>query len=77
VAQRTDLEALYKVKDSEIDKGKESITPPAPHWIELRTGSLGPLHRFGLGIGCVHHMSNELGKIGKSRFRINDGGVPV
>jgi hypothetical protein len=31
-------------------------------WIELRIGSLGLLHRFGLGIGCVHHISNELGK---------------
>jgi hypothetical protein len=31
--------------------------------------------RFGLGIGCVHHMSNELGEIGKSRFRMNAGGV--
>jgi hypothetical protein len=46
-----------------------------PPWIELRTGSLGPLHRFGLGIVCVHHMSNELGKIGKSRFRTNAGDV--
>jgi hypothetical protein len=28
-----------------------------------------------LGIGCVHHISNELGKIGKNRYRINAGGV--
>jgi hypothetical protein len=33
------------------------------------------LHRFRLGIGCVHHISKELGKIGKNRFRINAGGV--
>jgi hypothetical protein len=44
-------------------------------WIALRIGSLGLLHRFGLGIGCVHHISNELGKIGKNRYRINAGGV--
>jgi hypothetical protein len=46
-----------------------------PSWIELRIGSLGLLHRFGLGIGCVHHISNELGKTGKNRYRINAGGV--
>jgi hypothetical protein len=44
-------------------------------WTELRTGSLEPLHRFGLGIVCVHHMSSELGKIGKSTFWINVGRV--
>jgi hypothetical protein len=46
-----------------------------PSWIELRIGSLGLLHRFGLGIGCVHHISNELGKIATNRYRINAGGV--
>jgi hypothetical protein len=44
-------------------------------WIELRICSLGPWQRFELGIGSVHHMSIELGKIGKNRFRINAGGV--
>jgi hypothetical protein len=33
-----------------------------------------PLHRFGLGFGFGHHMSNELEKIGNSMFLINAGG---
>jgi hypothetical protein len=59
-------------------KAKKPLLPQHrrnPSWIELRIGSLGLLHRFGLGIGCVHHISNELGKIGKNRYRINAGGV--
>jgi ribonuclease HI len=59
-------------------KAKKLLLPQHrrnPAGIELRIGSLGLLHRFGLGIGCVHHISNELGKIGKNRYRINAGGV--
>jgi hypothetical protein len=41
----------------------------------LIDGSLGLLHRFGLGIGCVHHILNELGRIEKNRYRIHAGGV--
>jgi hypothetical protein len=55
-------------KDSEIDKGKRIYYSTSPE--EILLGSLGPLHRFGLGID----MSNELGKIGKSRFQINADG---
>jgi hypothetical protein len=59
-------------------KAKNLLLPQRqrnPSWIELRIGSLGLLHRFGLGIGCVHHILNELGKIEKNRYRINAGGV--
>jgi hypothetical protein len=56
-------------KDSEIDKGKRIYYSTSPE--EILLGSLRSLQRFGLGID----MSNELGKIGKSRFRTNAGGV--
>jgi hypothetical protein len=69
---------LQSQKILELIKAKKLLLPQHrrnPSWIELRIGSLGLLHRFGLGIGCVHHISNELGKIGKNRYRINAGGV--
>jgi hypothetical protein len=59
-------------------KAKKLLLPQHrrnPSWIELRIGSLGLLHRFGPGIGCERHISNELEKIWKNRYRINAGGV--
>jgi hypothetical protein len=46
-----------------------------PSWIELQISSLGLLQRFGLGSGCVDHISKELEKIVKNRNWINAGGV--
>jgi hypothetical protein len=69
---------LQSQKILKLIKAKTLLLPQHrrnPSWIELRIGSLGLLHRFGLGIGCVHHISNELGKTGKNRYRINAGGV--
>jgi hypothetical protein len=69
---------LQSQKILKLIKAKNLLLPQHrrnPSWIELRIGSLGLLHRFGLGIGCVHHISNELGKTGKNRYRINAGGV--
>jgi hypothetical protein len=65
MAQRPDLTAFALEKDSEIEKGKNLLLPSIEEillGIELRIGSLGPLHKFELGNGCVHHISNELGK---------------
>jgi hypothetical protein len=51
------------VKDTETDKGKESITPPAPKKSFLDRAS----NQLARTIGYAHHMSNELEKTGTSR----------
>jgi hypothetical protein len=69
---------LQLQKILKLIKAKKLLLPQYrrnPSWIELRIGSLGLLHRFGLRIGCMHHISNELETIGKNRYRINAGSV--
>jgi hypothetical protein len=69
---------LQSQKILKLIKAKKLLLPQHrrnPSWIELRIGLRGLVHRFGLGIGCVHHISTQLGYFGKNRYRINAGGV--
>jgi ribonuclease HI len=65
-------------KDSETDKGKETITPPAPKKFFLDRAS-NRLARTVEQIRTMHWLCapylKRVRKIGKNRYRINAGGV--